>query len=119
MYDNLGPARPTTNYSAFKLAFRQHYGNGGKTHKLNWTDSFHQRSSETTAEYFARSSAELANHLKESKTLLFGKEYACAHIMTQFTNFHTALEAKICHDTATAASFTRKLCAALDSSNAV
>jgi hypothetical protein len=73
-YDNLGPAGPTTNYSAFKLAFRQHYGIRGKIHKLNWADSFHQRSSESRAEYFARSSAELANHLKESETLLFGKE---------------------------------------------
>jgi hypothetical protein len=71
--DDLGPAGPTTNYSAFKLAFRQHYGIGGKTHKLNWADSFHQRSSESTAEYFARSSAELANHLRESETLLFDK----------------------------------------------
>jgi hypothetical protein len=79
-YDDLGPAGPTTNYSAFKLAFRQHYRIGGKTHKLNCADSFHQPSSKTTAEYFARSSAELANHLKEFETLLFGKEYACADI---------------------------------------
>jgi hypothetical protein len=55
MYDDLGPAGRPTNYTAFKLAFRQHYGIGGKTHKLNWADSFHQRSSKSTAEYFARS----------------------------------------------------------------
>jgi hypothetical protein len=66
MYDNLGALGPTRNYDAFKLAFCQHYSVSGKTHKLNWADSFHQRSNEATAEYFARSSAELANHLKES-----------------------------------------------------
>jgi hypothetical protein len=117
-YDNLGQAGLTTNYSAFKLAFLQHYGKGRKTHKLNWADSFHQRSSKTTGEYFGRSSAELAYHLKESETLLFGKEYACADITAQFTNFHTALEAEISDDTVTAASFTRQLRSALISSNA-
>jgi hypothetical protein len=117
-YDNLSPTGPTTNYSAFKLAFRQHYGIGGKTHKLNWADSFHQRSSESTAEYFARSSAELANHLRESETLLFGKEYACADITAPFTNLHTAIETEILNNTVTVDSFTRQLRAALTASTA-
>jgi hypothetical protein len=117
-YDDLGPAGPTTNYSAFKLAFRQHYGNGGKTHKLNWADSFHQRSSESTAEYFARSSAELANHMRESETLLFGKEYACADITAPFTNLHMAIKAEIRDNTVTEASLTRQLRAALTASSA-
>jgi hypothetical protein len=117
-YDNLGPAGPTTNYSAFKLAFRQHYRIGGKTHKLNWADSFHQRSSESTAEYFARSSTELANNLNKSETLLFGKEYACADITAPFTNFHMALEVEISDNTVTEASFTRQLRAALVSATA-
>jgi hypothetical protein len=117
-YDNLGPAGPTTNYTAFKLAFRQHYGIGGMTHKLNWADSFHQRSSKSTAEYFARSSAELANHLRESGTLLFGKEYACADITAPFTNLHTAIETEIRNDTVTVESFTRQLRAALTASTA-
>jgi hypothetical protein len=112
-YDDLGPAGPTTNYSASKLAFRQHYGIGGMTHELNWADSFHQRSSESTAEYFARSSAELANHLRESETLLFGKESACADITAPFTNLHTAIKTKIRNDMVTVESFTRQLRAAL------
>jgi hypothetical protein len=98
-YEDLGPAGPATNYSAFNLAFCQHYRISGKTHKLNWSDSFHQRSSKTTAGYFARSSTELANQLKESETLLLGKVYGCADITAPFTNFHTALEVEICDDT--------------------
>jgi hypothetical protein len=73
---------------------------------------------EATAEYFACSSAELANHLKESETLIFGKEYVCAYITAQFTNFQTSIEAEIADGTVTAASFTRQLRIALVSSNA-
>lgn len=50
-YDDLGAIGPTQNYDAFKLAFRQHYGVGGLTHKLHWEDSFHQRTNEPH-EYF-------------------------------------------------------------------
>jgi hypothetical protein len=47
-----------------------------------------------------------------------GKEYACADITEPFTNFLTALEAKIRNNTVTEASFTRQLRTALVSSNA-
>jgi hypothetical protein len=66
---------PAENYVAFKVSFKQHYGIGGATNNLCWADTFRQRSDEDIREYFFRSTAELANHLKESAKLLFGKIY--------------------------------------------
>jgi hypothetical protein len=31
---------PADNYVAFKIAFKQHYGIGGATNNLCWTDTF-------------------------------------------------------------------------------
>jgi hypothetical protein len=109
---------PTCSYAAFKLAFHQHYGKGSLTHKLNWANSFHQRTNEQTSEYFARSSAELANHLKESSQELFGKEYVYADITDPFVHFQAAIEGEIVANMLTLDSFTRQLRAALAGANA-
>lgn len=109
---------PTCSYAAFKLAFHQHYGVGSLTHKLNWANSFHQRTNEQTSEYFARSSAELANHLKESSQELFGKEYVYADITDPFVHFQAAIEGEIVANMLTLDSFTRQLRAALAGANA-
>jgi hypothetical protein len=62
---------PTRSWDAFVAAFKEHYLIGGETHRINWTDTFVQRSGEDVSRYLARSANDLFTYLREVRSSIW------------------------------------------------
>lgn len=80
-----GPLHVTVNYPAFRTAFQEHYGVGGRTHRIDWSALFVQQSGTGLSVYLMNGMATIAQAIKESPDDLIGPP------VTEAIDFETAV----------------------------